>query len=637
MCGLFGVLGAAHSAVPTESQIADTVRLLQHRGPDGAGVFAAPGIGLAHTRLALLDLNPRSAQPFWDATGQYCLVYNGEVYNFQEMRTALESEGVHFRTTSDTEVVLESIVRWGLDQAVQRFEGMFAFALFDRATHTIYLVRDRFGIKPLFVLEDGDQFMFASEIQAFRPWRPLAADTRSLISFLYGSGGPTDGRTFFAGIRYLPPGTIMTVSPGRPPETRRFFAMADFWSPSAHAELATRSDNDLVDEVDELLQESVRLQLIADAPVGALCSGGIDSSLLMAIAAKRHDNLAVFHANVVGPMSEYEAARSLASHLDLDLLVAEVKDDDSLDLLPKLTRHHGNPYHLNPHSVPFFKVSELVRDSGVKAVLSGEGADEAYLGYSWLAPGRTQRQSNRTASSPSMTYVGDVSSGSGHQVARFLRRNRSGSALGAQVDLLTEMLGGFETLDDHAANASVANGLSATERTRTVQTLDLLQSNLRGLLHRNDTMGMAASIESRFPFLDSRLIRHAVNLDARSKIRPGFYPRDRRHPFSIDKWVLRKVADRYLPKELSRRPKIPFVSTAYGRMRVNPALFAEGYVADAFSLSAREADHLAANVDRRLMSKLVHLETWGRVFVREETEDNVVRALHKHIAIRPKS
>jgi asparagine synthase (glutamine-hydrolysing) len=312
------------------------------------------------------------------------------------------------------------------------------------------------------------------------------------------------------------------------------------------------------------------------------------------MAAKSHTDLKVFHANVVGPTSETAAATRLSRHLDLDLAVVEVHDDDFIELLPTLSRHTGSPFHLTPHSVPFYRVSQLVRDSGVKAVLSGEGADEAYLGYPWLV--RSRKRTSGNAVTPSRTNMSPA------------------------ADLLTSMLEHFDIESEHESNEMFLSAIDATDRWRVLQSLDLMNSNLRALLHRNDAMGMAASIESRFPYLDSELIRHAVNLPPQSKIRRGLFPTDRRHPLVIDKWILRRVADRHLPKGLSRRAKIPFATSAYRRLQIDPRFFIGGFLDEYLRMDLSHYERLVEHADKTLRSKLVHLETWGRVMIRGEDD-----------------
>ena len=605
-----------------------TIELLRHRGPDDEGTMVDHGVGFAHTRLSLLDLNQRSAQPFWDETGRYCIVYNGEIYNFKALRTELEQRGVVFRTTSDTEVVLACFIAFGVDETVKRLEGMYAFGVWDRSLGRLTLARDPFGIKPLFFYQDNDRFLFSSEIQAFAPWLDFRPDLQSVISFLYGFGGPTNERTFFDGIEFLPPGSVVEIERGQRAVPRHFFTVDELWDQDLHDQLAAEPTKDLARVVEDRLHRSVETQLFADARVGVLCSGGIDSALLVALATRHHDDLAIFHADVVGPASERKAAEVLATHLGLDLRVVEVYDDDFIELLPKLTQHSGNPFHLTPHAVPFFKVSELVEEDGVKAVLSGEGADELFLGYPWLAPGRTRRRQSRLAASPSTVLAQSAESTKGRSLLH--RRGQHGRTV--PVDMITALLNGFEVEPESERNRRrVANLPDPATRLRVTESLDLLNYNLRALLHRNDAMGMAAHIESRFPFLDTDLARTAVNLPAPLKIRRGFNPRDRRHPLYVDKWVLRRIAGDYLPRELQRRPKYPFSTNAFERMRIGDGLFRRGFVAETFRLTNDEVGRLMRGSNRRLRIKLLHLEVWGRVFVLGDTPEVVVESLRNHV------
>jgi asparagine synthase (glutamine-hydrolysing) len=250
-----------------------------------------------------LDLSEGANQPFHDPSGRYVLVYNGEVYNFWELRRELETLGHEFCTRCDTEVVLKGCIEFGALTFARRLKGMFAFGLWDRHEHELTLVRDRFGIKPLAVLQRGDRVIFASEIKAMRPWVDLEPNRDALLGFLAGFGGPTRDNSFFRDVRILAPGSVMKVRPDTSIDRSSFFRLPEFWDPDRFEELQARSPGQIVDELDERLTESVKLHLLADAPVGAFCSGGIDSSLVMAMAAKIHPNLAIFHANVKGPLS----------------------------------------------------------------------------------------------------------------------------------------------------------------------------------------------------------------------------------------------------------------------------------------------------------------------------------------------
>ena len=380
MCGFFGVFYLDREQAVNRGLLERSVASLEHRGPDGAGIYEGDGVGLVHTRLSLLDLNERSNQPFWDASHRYVIVYNGEIYNHLRLRQELEAQGVAFRTTSDTEVVLHTLLIFGVESGMKKLEGMFSFALYDSKTHNLTIARDRLGIKPLYVVRRDREVYFASEIKALMPWQRVEPNLPRIIGFLASGELPAAGPTFFRDVEFLPPGSIMTLDSSG---VRRVACLsrADYWDPERAQQLAVMSDRQLIDEFDHRFQHSVRSQLVADAPVGALCSGGVDSSLVLSVAARHHHNLAIFHADVVGRESEYEYALALARHLKLDLLKVDVTDNDFIDRMPDIIEHWEHPYTLQHNSIAFLKVSELVNSTGTKAVLSGEGSDEAFLGY----------------------------------------------------------------------------------------------------------------------------------------------------------------------------------------------------------------------------------------------------------------
>jgi asparagine synthase (glutamine-hydrolysing) len=625
MCGIFGILYRDGRTAPDPARLARSAALLGHRGPDGHGTHAEPGLGFAHTRLSLLDLTERGAQPFWDRQERRCLVYNGEVYNFEELRTELEQEGVSFRSGTDTEVILEAIIRHGLDAVLPRLEGMFAFALWDRETRVLTLARDRFGIKPISYYEDDHCLVFGSEIKAFSPWVTLRPDLVSASAYLLGSGGPTRDHTFFAGTRMLPPGTVLQAGGGGPSTSRSYFPIWSFWDEDRRAELAGLRPAQIVDRFEERLLASVRKHLIADAPVGALCSGGLDSSVIMAMAARHHNNLAVFHANVVGPLSEYDAAKTLAKHLKLELKAVPVRDADYIELMPRVVEHCEFPfaYHLN--SIPFLKVALLVRDNGVKAVLSGEGSDECYLGYSVEAYRdlRLALQRFRLRSEAVMRRVP-------------LLGKIAGVPDGALQREGYDILNRFEmTLDQSEIRQAVERLAGGPVRPRERRSLELMCYHLQTVLQRNDFMGMAASIEARFPFLDHELVRDAVNLSSRYKIRPGFQMSDRSHPFLIDKWVVRRVADRYLPRVLSRRKKLGFPISVFARLSVDREYFRGSQIAELFQLSAREQAHLFDVVGHGMLVRVLLMEIWARRFLDGQPYERVAADLLRSVRVRP--
>jgi asparagine synthase (glutamine-hydrolysing) len=635
MCGIFGFVSHRSDAVPEKDRLRETANLIRYRGPDARGFHVEPGIALVHLRLSLLDLSERGNQPFWDKQKRYALVYNGEIYNFQELREELEKSGVEFRTTCDTEVLLEAVLKWGAEVTLPKLEGMFAFGLYDRMTKSLLLARDRFGIKPLFVYETDDVFIFASEIRAMRPWVMFEPDLLSISGFLYGFAGPTKGFTFFKNIRCVEPGGVIRVRKGNRSETTSFFSLGDFIDQGEMQRLKHLKPNILIDQVDELLNSSVQSQLVADAPVGALCSGGLDSSLVMAMAARHHTNLAIFHANVVGPVSEYDAALRLAKHLRLDLKAVEVHDQDFIDRIPEVTEHFGHPFYSCPHSVPYLAVCQLVHQNGVKAVLSGEAADEYFLGYSFFAPNirryarvrellRFVRRKLRPISErdkfryqgPAYIQAGDAESTGGFVHALHNR---------------------FEVLrETHDLREKLPPEFDLTEYRAALPSVDSLGYNLRALLHRNDTMGMAASVEARFPFLDTRLAKLAINMPYNVKIR--FSPRaweDPSHYLFQNKWVLRKVAERYLPAALFRRDKRPFPINAYApaRLRINPAYFEQSAISEIFELNGKEMGWMMERCPHDLKFKMLLFDVWAQLSLKDVSREAVLAKLQNHLAV----
>jgi asparagine synthase (glutamine-hydrolysing) len=408
MCGIFGIVYRNGETLPSQRLLQKSAEALVHRGPDGSGIYHEPGIGLAHTRLSLLDLDARSNQPFWDAEGRHCLVYNGEIYNFREIREDLIRRGAAFRTTSDTEVLLTSLVMDGPETTLRRLRGMFAFAFYDRAKRRLTLARDRYGIKPLFIHRHREFLLFSSEVKAMRPWVQLAGNPLYLIAGLIGSTEATRHACIFEDTEILPPGTMLSIDSAGREESRHVLDLADMIDPEAARGLGAMSDRQSVDRLDELMNESVRSMMLADAPVGALCSGGVDSALLTAIATRYHSNIAIFHADVKGH-SEYDAARAVAKHLKLDLQKVEAEEQHFIDLSPKAILHYEWPYVYHPHSIPFMMVADLARRSGVKAVLT----ERARTSASWATrisssglSGRSWRGlaagcADRSAASPS--------------------------------------------------------------------------------------------------------------------------------------------------------------------------------------------------------------------------------------------
>jgi asparagine synthase (glutamine-hydrolysing) len=634
MCGIFGFISHKSDAVPEKDRLRETASLLQHRGPDARGFHVEPGVALVHTRLSLLDLTERGNQPFWDRESRYALIYNGEIYNFQELRAELAAEGAHFETSCDTEVLLDALLRWGPEKTLPKLEGMFTFALYDTREASLLVARDRYGIKPLFLVDCDSHFIFSSEIRALRPWMEFKPDIAAISSFLGGFSGPTAKGSFLEGVEYLDPGAYVMVKRRGTPERRRFFRLTDFVSREQTEDLQRLTDVQRIDRLDELLHKSVNAHLLADAPVGSLCSGGIDSSIIIAIAKRYHNNLAIFHANVVGKLSEFDAAAALARHLQLDIKSVDIRSNDFLERIPEAIDHYGLPFFPRPHSIPFRMVSQLAASHGVKALLSGEGADECFLGYTYLAPDirgwmrpRGLVRGLRQLSNPIPAGADGLYAGLPYV---------GGLNPGVNADLITAMQNRFEVLEeaqDVRKNLHFPTG--GKQRLGLLQSFDLMHYNLRSALLRNDIMGMTASIEGRFPFLDNNLVQTALNLPYNSKIRFSVTGRDPAHPFFVDKWIVRKVGERYLPKSLTYREKKPFWVDAYGegRLRIKDEYFTDSFVARLFKLSRSETSYLVAQASHELRLKLLQLEVWAEVCLQGQHHEASVSRLKNNVTI----
>lgn len=629
MCGIFGILQHHASALPCLNKLERSGHAMQHRGPDGQGIFRRPGIGLVHTRLSLVDLDSRSNQPFWDSTGRYCLVYNGELYDFAKLRSRLEQKGIVFQTSSDTEVLLESLVHFGVDATLSQIEGMFAFGLYDTQQRKLTVARDRLGIKPCFVAHGSDFFAFGSTIRAIEPWLKLRPNVLAISAYLQGSGVPMSGRSFFDQVEMLAPGAILeTVVDLDRVEHRTFFRLADLADQQLAESQKQLSVRQQIDRVESALFHSVASQMRADAPIGGLCSGGVDSSLVMAIAAQLRPGIAAFHADVAGPHSECAAAETVARTLRLDFHRVSVTDDDFLDLMPHVIDHYGHPFTICPNAVPLYRVAQLAHQAGIKAALCGEGADECYLGYPWLVPNvrayirhlpkiayrtltgwiyRRERHLRGKGNLPVVSFA-DRALVLGMQT-QFERD------LGPQPDTDQEQ---FDELSSDQRKLAHSGDLSFV---------------LRSLMHRNDSMGMAHGLETRYPFLNNHCMRMAVNLPLRAKIRPSPTVLDWSHLFMQDKWILRQVAARYLPREISHRKKIPFPTGVNRRMEVAPEFFQASFVSDLFGLNALRTRHLLRSASHALRLRLLHLDLWGRLYFRGAAIDALGEQVRRHVSL----
>jgi asparagine synthase (glutamine-hydrolysing) len=561
MCGLAGRFDPRRlSESPGWSQRAST--LLAHRGPDGAGCFRDDRCELVHRRLALIDLSPTGHQPMPNEDDRVWVVFNGEIYNHANLRHRLQGRGHRFRGTSDTEVLVHLYEELGT-RMVEQLRGIFAFALYDVLRRRLLLARDRFGVKPLYYANHGDEWLFASELKAMLAVQGFAPalDRQACYDFL-AFGYVPEPATGFAGVFALPPGSFLVVSPQRW-QLHRYYRVA------ASAPASTQLD-DAADAAGERLLAAVASQSVADVPVAALLSGGVDSSLVVAAHRRaattatttfnvrfpdpRHDETAVAHA---------VAAACGTTHHTIDASERALAPEAVLDLL----RHFDQPF-ADTSCIPMFWVSSAVRDRGIICALSGDGGDEAFGGYArfW----RLERLHRLMQAPPvvrgALAMAGRSLTGAtrdwGRQVTKAVALADAGRTDTARL------LAGFSTyLTPHQQSALVVPdarvGLLPAHRWfdgyESLATHDLDELSRRmteklfdvslpsDMLRKVDMMSMRASIEVRVPLLDEDVVELGLTLPHRLKTdgRSG-------------KLVLRRLASRWLPPRIASHPKHGF-------------------------------------------------------------------------------
>ena len=382
MCGIAGIINSSKTPIDAR-QLEEISNIMQHRGPDAQGFYINENVGFAHNRLSLLDLSNNANQPFKNEN--YALVFNGEIYNWQSLRAELESTGAIFTTTSDTEVLFKGLTIWGVENTINKLKGMFAFVWHNIKENTVYLVRDRVGIKPLFYANINNQFLFASEIKAL--CANLGMDDLNmhyLSQAYYGVYETQRHISPFKQIKQLEPGHMLVCNTQTLEiNDHQWFGLENWANETEYKRRENLSADEICDEFSDLFGKSVNSMAIADAPMGSFVSGGLDSSVVSA-TSKEFANLELFTANVVGKYSEFEAATKLANHLNTNLNEYKYLPEYFIRDIVDATYHHDAPITLFTNSVAFSGVAKLARDKQVKAVLTGEGADELFLGYPQL-------------------------------------------------------------------------------------------------------------------------------------------------------------------------------------------------------------------------------------------------------------
>ncbi len=577
MCGILGALRADARAVDsaTAARALDTLR---HRGPDAHGHWQDDGAGLwlGHRRLAVIDLSEAGAQPMQSRDGRHVLVFNGEIYNFETLRAALVRDGVTLRGHSDTEVLLETIARDGLAATLPRLNGMFALALWDRQTRSLQLARDRFGEKPLYygVLEGA--LLFGSELKAILGLctRTPALDRTVLAAYFRRNYVP-EPASIFSGVAKLPAGHMLTVTRD---ELSRLPAPQAYWSLSAEVESAVQSrsamtDAQAVTAVHDTLARAVELRMVADVPLGALLSGGIDSSLMVALMQRASRQPVRTFSIGFGEAGYDEAphARAVARHLGTEHTEQRVSAAEALAVIPRLADIYDEPF-ADSSQIPSVLVAALARRS-VTTAITGDGGDELFGGYlryglalKWWQHTRALPAPLRTALIKTITHVAPA-----HWdrlllgVAPLLPARLRFGAPGDRLHKLARLAAAPDIGAMHAAAAELGSGVrlvlgveafqrgpqrvapAALDEAAAMMLADALDYLPGDILTKIDRAAMAASLETRVPFLDNEVVALAWRLPSHMKLRG-----------QQSKWVLREVLARYVPPALTERAKAGF-------------------------------------------------------------------------------
>lgn len=553
MCGIAGFVMRS-SSVDTASALERMAAVIAHRGPDEEGFFRAVSgdwqVGLAHRRLSIIDLST-GQQPMANGDRSLHVVFNGEIYNFQSLRDELIAKGHSFATKSDTECILHAYSEWGAD-CVRRFRGMFAFAVWDSRRGELFLAKDRFGKKPLYLHQRGDTLLFASEVKSILAFPGVRSEVDHVSLWDYFSYRYVPGpSTLFQGVHKLMPGSHATWRDGVL-TTQRYYT-----PPDREPVDQTHPAADPTDSFMDLLDESVRIRMVSDVPFGAFLSGGLDSSAVVALMS-RHSSLPIKTFSVgfaEAAYSELKYARDIATLFKTDHHELVVGQDDVIKHLPMLVGHRDAPV-AEPSDIPIFLLSREARKS-VKMVLTGEGADEFLAGY----PKHWMEQHAKTYGSlPSLVRLGLIEPLVDALPARFRRAKIALHSLsirdfGERMPSWFGSLTGDERRDllslapPHEATSGTpyfesAPGNSALRRILYFDQTSWLPDNL---LERGDSMTMAASIEARMPFMDHELAAYVSRL-----------PDDFRMRGRVGKWILREGMKKLLPEQILTRPKVGF-------------------------------------------------------------------------------
>jgi asparagine synthase (glutamine-hydrolysing) len=562
MCGIAGFLQRTAEVDEPLERLAQTMAdTLTHRGPDDSGAWAdsAAGIALGHRRLSIMDLSAAGHQPMLSANGRFVVSYTGEAYNHVDLRKELESQGVAFRGHSDTEVIVEGFSQWGIPETLSRLIGMFALAVWDREARSLTLIRDRLGIKPLYWGQFGGTFVFGSELRAIRAHpRAVTSINRAAVVDLVRHGYVTGGHSIYNEVQRVPPGSMLTISAEGTSTASRY------WTVQATAPESVEAPEAVRERIEALLSDAVKRRMVADVPLGAFLSGGVDSSAVTALMQAQSSRPIKTFTVGFGQQDYDEAAhaREVSTRLGTDHTEIRFDADEGAALIPRLPEMNDEPF-ADSSQIPTFLVSQVARRD-VTVALSGDGGDEVFAGYT-----RHQLASRwsriRRIPSPLRRALGgalrSVSPATLDRLMQALPSNRRPPQAGMRLHKLGAVLGAsslqsvydnLTSYGDHFVLGADPHGAGADEGVTVDPVLWMQTRDLNGylpddVLTKVDRASMAVGLEVRVPILDHRVVEALWALPSNLKIHDG-----------ASKWLLREILYRHVPRELFDRPKQGF-------------------------------------------------------------------------------
>ena len=575
MCGVVGFLGGDYNK--NESVVVSMANRLIHRGPDSNGYWfdTSAGVSLAHLRLSIVDLSPAGHQPIHSPCGRYTLVFNGEIYNHVELRKILETEGGAFqwRSHSDTEVLLAGLRHWGIDGCLKKLNGMFAFALWDATEQTLFLARDRMGEKPLYYGRAGKSFLFGSELKALQvhpEWRG-EVDRDALALYMRHNYVPTPW-SIYKGIKKLKPAHYLIVRNNG----NCISEPIPYWDlphiASTGVSLPKGNIIELTNELDQLLRESVGLRMMADVPLGAFLSGGIDSTMVVAqMQAQSIQPVKTFSIGFQeAGYNEAHHAKAVATHLGTDHTELYVTSEEAMAVIPRLASIYDEPF-ADSSQIPTFLVSQLAGQH-VKVSLSGDGGDELFCGYNRYTMGYSVWSKLQLLPNSLRQLLASAIAHAPYQTLQSLQQLLPKSLqLGYLPDRLPKLAEVLKHKDaalfyrdlvshwkhpdkivlDSNDPVTLISDMTALPKfddfRNSMMLLDMLSYLPDDILTKVDRASMAVSLEARVPLLDHRLVEFAWKIPLEYKIKDG-----------QSKWILRSVLDRYVPRNIMERPKMGF-------------------------------------------------------------------------------